>query len=164
MNSVGAARLPAMAILLRYWGPVVAWALVISTMSGDPFSAQNTHRFIDPWLRYFMPDLTPEGFRAAHWWIRKTAHFVEFFILGWLAFFAWRRGRSPAWRLRWAVSAVLFVVVCALLDEFRQSFVPSRGASLYDSGIDTLGGIASQLFLYAWYRFIRRTPSHDTPP
>lgn len=141
--------------LARYWGPVVLWGLVISTMSGDPFSAQNTHRFIDPWLRHFFPELTQEGFRAAHWWIRKSAHFAEFFILGWLAFVAWRRGRQPDWKLRWSLLAMVVVVAGALFDEFRQSFVPTRGASLVDSGIDSLGGLASQIFLFTWYRLIR---------
>jgi len=156
MNPLPTETSPSMRTLLRYWGPVVLWALVISTLSGDPFSAQNTHRFIDPWLRYFFPDISAEGFRVAHWWIRKGAHFVEFFILGWLTFFAWRRGRRPAWQMRWAVQAFLVVVACALLDEFRQSFVPTRGASLVDSGIDSLGGLASQLFLFVWYRVIRK--------
>jgi VanZ family protein len=33
------------------------------------------------------------------------------------------------------------VVVYALSDEFHQSFVPSRGASILDSMIDSLGGL-----------------------
>jgi len=144
-----------LAELLRYWGPVAVWALVISTLSGDPFSAENTHRYIDPWIRWVFPDITREGFREVHWWIRKSAHFVEFFILGWLAFVAWRRGRRPRWRLRWALQAMAVVVVCALLDELRQSFVPTRGASLADAGIDSLGGLASQVVLFAWYCIIR---------
>lgn len=164
MHAAPEDRRPSAATLLRYWGPVALWALVITTMSGDPFSAQNTHRFIDPWLRWLFPDITPAGFRTAHWWIRKAAHFAEFFVFGWLAFIAWRRGRLPRWHPRWALLAMLLVVVGALLDEFRQSFVPTRGASLVDSGIDTLGGLASQIMLFVWYRFIRPVSNRSVPP
>jgi VanZ family protein len=36
---------------------------------------------------------------------------------------------------------MLLVVIYALLDEFHQSFVPSRTASIYDSAIDVAGGL-----------------------
>ena len=147
---------PSFAVLLRYWGPVLAWIAVITTLSGDPFSANNTHRFIDPVLRYLFPDIGAEGFRTAHFFIRKAAHFVEFFVLGLLVFVAWRRGRAPQWRLRWALQTMALVTVCALADEARQAFVPTRGPSLFDSAIDSLGGLASQLVLFAWYGVIRR--------
>lgn len=162
MTAAPATR-PTGAVLVQYWAPVFLWMLVISTLSGDPFSARNTHHFIDPVLRYLFPELTPQGFLRAHAWIRKAAHFVEFFILGWLAFIAFRRGRQPAWRLSWAASTMALVVTCALLDELHQMFVPSRGPSLVDSAVDSLGGLTSQLALFVWYRIVRRT-SVDEPP
>jgi VanZ family protein len=42
----------------------------------------------------------------------------------------------------------LLIVVCyALLDEFHQSFVPSRSASIYDSAVDVVGGLTVLLIL-----------------
>ena len=41
----------------------------------------------------------------------------------------------------WFELALLLVVIYALLDEFHQSFVPSRTASIYDSAIDIAGGL-----------------------
>ena len=35
----------------------------------------------------------------------------------------------------------MLIVLHALLDEYHQSFVPSRTGSLYDSGIDIAGGL-----------------------
>lgn len=134
--------------LLKYWGTVAAWMGVISAMSADPFSATNTHRYIDPVLRFFFPDLTPAGFVLAHSIIRKTAHFVEFFILGALSYWASRRGRQPAWRPRWAVQALAIAGVFALVDEGHQRFVASRTASLADSMIDFCGAAASQAAIY----------------
>jgi len=41
-------------------------------------------------------------------------------------------------------------VVYALLDEYHQSFVPSRTASVYDSLIDATGGMVALLFVQRW--------------
>src|SRR5262245_33451409 len=65
--------------LIGYWGVVIAWMATISLMSGEPFSAANTNRYLDPLLRYFFPHLSPAGFALAHTVIRKAAHFCEFF-------------------------------------------------------------------------------------
>lgn len=141
--------------LLRYWGPVVAWMFVISTLSGDPFSASNTNRYIDPVLRYFFPDLSPAGFVLAHTVIRKTAHLTEFFILGCLGYWAMRRGRLPAWSLGRAAAALLLAMGFSLLDEFHQAFVPTRTASIIDSAVDSTGALLSQLVIYlrhTWHR------------
>lgn len=126
---------------------VGAWLLVISSLSTDPFSAQNTHRYIDPVLRWLFPNLSPAGFVTAHTLIRKSAHFTEFFILGLLVFWASRQGEATRWRWRWSLQAVGLSAAWALIDELHQSFVLTRTASLADSAIDTLGAIASQIFL-----------------
>lgn len=134
--------------LARYWGVVVAWMAVISMLSSDPFSAANTNRYIDPVLRFFFPDLTPGGFVFAHSVIRKTAHLVEFAVLGALVYWASRRGRSPRWRLRWALQALVVAGTFALIDEAHQRFVVSRTGSLVDSGFDFAGAVLAQVAIY----------------
>ncbi len=134
--------------LVRYWGVVAAWMAVISVLSGEPFSARNTNRYLDPILRLFFPELTPAGFVFAHSVVRKTAHFVEFFILGCLGFWAARRGREPRWRPGWMLQTVGLAVGYALLDEAHQALVPGRTPSLVDSGVDVLGALASQGLIY----------------
>lgn len=150
--------------LLRYWGVVVLWMACISAMSTDPFSAQNTHRYIDPVLRWLFPDLTPSGFVMAHTIIRKTAHFVEFFVLGALVFWASRRGRQQRWHWSWSTQALALSAAWALLDELHQSFVLSRTASLWDSAIDTFGAAASQALIYARSRLARTKVSPAQSP
>ena len=76
-----------------------------------------------------------------HFITRKIAHFTEYAILGFLAARAFRP--FP----RWFLISLVLVVVYALLDEYHQSFVPSRTASLFDSLIDMLGGITALIFL-----------------
>jgi VanZ family protein len=131
-----------------YWGVVLGWMLVISTLSTEPFSAANTNRYLDPILRYLFPHLSPSGFVFAHSIIRKTAHFSEFFVLGTLSFWASRRGRWPRWRAVWMLQALGLAVVYALIDEAHQAFVPNRTSSLADSGIDSIGAAASQILIY----------------
>ena len=140
--------------LLRYWGTVVAWMLVITTLSSDAFSAANTNRYIDPIIRFLFPSISISGMLLIHTVIRKAAHFTEFFILGLLAYWASRRGRMPQWRWRWVVQALVVAGGYALLDEFRQGFVPSRTPSLADSGIDFLGALVSQFALYQRRRWL----------
>ena len=145
---------------LGYWGVVAAWMVVISTLSTEPFSAANTNRYLDPILRYFFPHLTAAGFALAHFIVRKSAHFIEFFVLGSLIYWACRRGRPPLWRSTWMLQALGLAVLYALADEAHQAFVPNRTASLMDSGIDSLGAAASQLIIFLrslWRRRSRLT-------
>jgi VanZ family protein len=134
--------------LLKHWGVVAAWMLVISFLSSDPFSAANTNRYIDPWLRYFFGDLTAAGFVFAHSVIRKAAHLFEFAVLGALSYWASRRGRSPRWRTRWAVQALVIAGTFALVDEAHQRFIISRTGSLSDAAIDLAGAGLAQAAIY----------------
>ncbi len=134
--------------LLSYWGVVVAWMAAISLLSTEPFSADNTNRYLDPVLRFFFPHLSAPAFTLAHSIIRKTAHFAEFFVLGVLTFWACRRGRWPRWRATWMLQALALAVLYGLTDEIHQAFVPNRTFALADSSIDSLGAVVSQLFIY----------------
>jgi len=137
--------------LVGYWAVVLAWMGVISLMSSEPFSASNTHRYIDPILRFFFPAMRPADFVFAHTVIRKTAHFTEFFVLGSLLFWALRHGRGPRWRAGWMLQALLIALAYSLGDELHQAWVPNRTPSLADSGVDSLGAGASQALIYLRY-------------
>ena len=76
-----------------------------------------------------------------HFTTRKVAHFTEYAILGFLAARAFRS--YP----RWFAISVALVVVYALIDEYHQSFVPSRTASIFDSLIDMAGGITALILV-----------------
>jgi len=142
--------------LIGYWSVVIVWMTVISTLSTDPFSASNTNHYIDPVLRFFFPNLRPADFTLAHTVIRKTAHFTEFFILGSLLYWAFRRGRWPRWRATWMVQALVVAALYSLVDELHQAFVPSRTPSMLDSSVDSLGAAASQLFIYLRHVILSR--------
>ena len=135
---------------LQRWVPVVVCAAFISWFSTDAFSARSTNSYIDPVLRLFLGDLTPAGFRFGHSIIRKSAHMIEYAILGALTV---RAMTTPGARIsRTLIMRTLVVcAVYALLDEAHQTLVPSRTGSGIDVMIDIAGATLGTL-LMAWRR------------
>jgi len=127
--------------LLSRYLPLVVWLAFISFASSDSFNAGNTSRIIGPLVLWLFPNTSAETLATIHFITRKLAHFTEYAILGFLAARAFRP--YPRWFL---ISAVL-IVVYALLDEYHQSFVPSRTASVFDSLIDMAGGLTALIVI-----------------
>jgi VanZ family protein len=139
---------------LKYWFPVILAMAFIFWMSTRVFSAENTYIVIEPILRFFAPSLSHRKISLIHRVIRKLAHLTEYFVAGLLLFRAFRSGSSERWKWRWVFSTIVVVLLLAASDEFHQSFVATRTASIVDVGIDTVGGILA-LSVCAW-RFQRR--------
>ncbi|MGD0277130.1 MAG: VanZ family protein [Syntrophales bacterium] len=129
----------------KYWLPVIIWMSVIFWMSTGMFSYEQTSRVIVPILHFLFPWLSPYHVNVLHGLIRKSAHITEYFILGFLLFCAFRSGASQKWCLRWTIYTIVGVVLYAASDEFHQSFVASRTASIIDVGIDSAGGLLFQI-------------------
>lgn len=129
--------------------------LFISFASTNEFSAVNTSRFVRPLLESLFPRLTEEGLELAHFLIRKSAHFCEYAVLGLLASRALSTSSHLFLRRSWFRISLLLIVAYALLDEYHQSFVRSRTASIYDSVIDVAGGLTA-LIIVTLYRGRRR--------
>ena len=136
--------------LWRY-GPLLLWMAFISFASTGEFSADNTSRIIGPLLRWLFPNISPEQLAHAHFLVRKAAHFTEYAICAFLAARALAVSSRRVLRHNWFFISLLLVIVYALLDEYHQSFVASRTASIYDSLIDMSGGLCA-LLLYALWR------------
>lgn len=130
--------------LSRYL-PLLLWIAFISFASSGSFSASNTSLIVGPLLHWLFPNASPETLDVVHGIVRKIAHFLEYALLGVLAARAFRGSPKTAIRGRWLVICVALIVVYALVDEYHQSFVPSRTASIYDSFIDIAGGLTAVL-------------------
>ena len=128
--------------------PLVLWMIFISFASTDELSAVNTSRVIGPVLLWLFPSTTPETLAAVHFAIRKLAHFGEYAVLGLLSARAFSTSSHVYLQRHWFMAALL--LVDALLDEYHQSFVPSRTGSVYDSLIDATGGLVALLFVRRW--------------
>jgi VanZ family protein len=121
------------------------WLLVIFFASSDGFSASNTSFIIRPLVLWLFPDITVDQIARIHVVTRKLAHFCEYALLGVLAARAFRNSPGLTIKRNWFLISLGLVVVYALVDEYHQSFVPSRTASLVDSLIDIFGGLTALL-------------------
>src|ERR1700731_1564830 len=146
---------------LKFWLPAIAWASLISWASTDLFSTSHTSRFILPVLHWLLPLASGETLERLHFLIRKSAHFTEYFAFSFLLLRA-ARGEHRGWQTRWAILALVIAAGYSALDEFHQSFVPSRTASPWDSLLDTAGAAIAQGLLWLWLR-VRTRNSTDVP-
>jgi VanZ family protein len=66
------------------------------------------------------------------------------------------------WTPRWAAIAILGTALVASLDEWHQSFIPSRTGRWQDVALDTCAGMGAQLLLLWWMRRRRRVMSRSS--
>jgi len=122
---------------LSRWLPVVVWAGVISALSSDAFSGDQTGGLLLPLLGSLLPGASPATLTAVHAAVRKLAHVAEYAVLALLLV----RALEQPWRslARIAATSLLLCIGYAVLDEFRQTFVPTRVGSPLDVALDTAG-------------------------
>jgi MYXO-CTERM domain-containing protein len=131
---------------------------VIFFASTGSFSASNTSRIIRPLLLWLNPDISEAALLRAHHIVRKAAHFSEYAVLAALAARAFLSSSNARLKKLWHLAALALVVSYALLDEYHQTFVPTRTGTPYDSLIDSCGG-AFALLVVALVRARRRRAS-----
>lgn len=132
----------------RFWryGPLVVWAILIFIGSGDLLAASHTSWFLLEPFRWLFPNTSESTLEAIHFLVRKAGHFTEYAVLAAFAAHAFRTSSHALLRRRWFWIAFALVAVYALSDEFHQSFIQSRTASIYDSMIDSIGGLTALAF------------------
>jgi VanZ family protein len=134
------------------WMPVIAWMLLIFAGSTDALSAEQTSRFLVPFLRWLDPQISIGTIAVIHFALRKLGHLTEYGIF---AALLWRglRGTLIA-TTNLGIAALAFVVsaIFAASDEFHQSFVPSRTASPFDVMIDCIGALVAVLLCAMFVR------------
>ncbi|OGS19226.1 MAG: hypothetical protein A2219_08140 [Elusimicrobia bacterium RIFOXYA2_FULL_50_26] len=116
---------------LSYWLPVAAWCFIIFYLSG-------------------VPHLKTE-LGAMDMVLRKLAHLTEYAVLFLLSRRAMAGTYPQAQPQPVFSAAIIFSIFYAATDEFHQSFVPGRGPSVIDVGIDTAGVFAG----FFIYRFLQ---------
>ena len=111
----------------------------------------NTSRFIRPLLEFLFPAAPEEILAVYHGYIRKFAHFAEYFALAFFAARAFSGSSARILRDYWFVFALILIVLVATADETNQSFLASRTSSVYDVLLDSSGGL-TMILLFALYR------------
>ena len=125
-------------------------------LSTDSFSSEHTSRIIEPILRWFLPGTSAASLYFIHHVVRKCAHFAEYFIF-FLLLYRGLRGIGRGWQLAPAVLAWFIASGYSALDEIHQSFVASRGASPWDSLLDSASALAAVVMLFLFYRLRHST-------
>jgi len=169
MKHMGSFRFSRLHPVLRRvldWLPAALSILMIALESTATMSATNTSQWLYPlWVRLFGA-ASPAHWEHIHHLIRKTGHFVGYGLVSLAFFYSWRqtlhRMTVKHWTLwrRASVLAVLCTLVVASLDEYHQSFLPSRTSSPIDVGIDLCGAIAFQLVLLLIIQWFARRPGY----
>ena len=130
---------------MYYWLPLLFWmALIFYLSHQDGESSAALSDWIKEQIKAFLSlfRTVEEKDKKGPWgWIlRKTAHATEYAILCVLAYRAFQLKMEEKKALFYAF---LGSVVYAMTDEFHQSFIPGRGPSWRDVGIDSLGALVA---------------------
>lgn len=112
--------------------------------TSSQLSFRFSHKIVTTVDRVFDFDLTEaqidKGIDKIHYYIRKTAHFTEYFILGVsIALPLYVYGIRGIWLM---LTALILCTGFACLDEYHQLFVRGRAASTKDVLIDSLGSLS----------------------
>ena len=123
--------------------------------------------------RIFSISRSPEEFlshaESLQFFVRKAAHITEYFLLTlsiYLPFRVWffREKTASSFRSRlcafWAPTFCLSLI-CAVLDEFHQSFVPGRCGTPVDVLIDSIGIVLGcTILIFCHFRSKHKTGKH----
>jgi len=135
--------------ILKLWIAAGLWLGVIAVESTTYLSSDYTGRFLYPIL-HFLFGLDWKQFMTWHHYIRKTGHFVGYFILSVLLFRAWKATmRLPAvWALRWSGIAFFMSALVASMDEWHQTYIPSRTGAVSDVVLDSSAALTAQIVIF----------------
>ena len=141
---------PAQKHLLKTWIAATLWLGLIVGESTNFASAENTGRLLYAPL-HFLFGVDRAHFPIWHFFIRKSGHFVGYFTLSWLLFRAWRDTfplPGNRWSIQWARISFFMTALVACLDEWHQSFLPSRTGNLHDVLLDSTAALIAQVVLF----------------
>ena len=143
--------------VLKAWIALILWLIVIAIESTTYLSAHNTSRILYP-LLHFLFGVSHARFEHWHFYIRKGGHVFGYGLLSILLFRAWRETlqvtEDSRWSFHWASIAVLGTALVASLDEWHQSFIPTRTGTPHDVILDTSAGILAQIIIFFWVKWL----------
>lgn len=140
----------------KQWIPALIWIGVICFESTDMMSSANTGSILYAVVTRLFGQIDVIALIRWNHYLRKIGHVIGYAILSWLLFRAWRATLpSPMgrlWTLHWARLSFWMTVLVASLDEFHQTFIPSRTGRWQDVVLDSTAAFALQIFLFVMLR------------
>lgn len=145
----------------KTWLAAALWLGLIAFESTDWLSSAHTGSFLYSWAARLFGAINPYTFDTFHHYLRKAGHVFGYAMLSLLLFRAWR-ATLPAvnvarWSLRWAGVAWFSTAVVASLDEWHQTFLPSRTGTIRDVFLDSTAALAMLVLIWV---FLRRRSFH----
>jgi len=141
------------------WLPVVLGLTIIAIESTNTFSSENTSGWIRPVFERIFGHINDTVWAWGHHLARKSGHFGGYgflcltFVRAWLLMLALRPGLSVRmWRWQACLLAVESTFLVANLDEWHQTFIPSRTGLFSDVLLDTSGAavMCGLVWLFRW--------------
>ncbi|MFN3648354.1 MAG: VanZ family protein [Armatimonadota bacterium] len=140
--------------LLRVLPPLLFMALIY-WMGTERASAGETRSLLERLVALFSPamaeSLSPAAIELANKAVRKSGHFLSYALLAVLDARPFREPGKPL-APRWGWAAWLAATAWAAVDEFHQSFDPSRGGVVEDVFLDSAGAAFGVYLYQLWTR------------
>jgi VanZ family protein len=126
----------------------IVWAVHMFWMSTESFGTEHTLSMLGTLLNVLHIHVSSHALWILNVSFRKLAHVTEYAVLGFLL--SRSLGSQARFRSHIHMAALCIAVAAAysLTDELHQSFVPGRGPSLIDCGIDVSGAVIAMILLY----------------
>ncbi len=135
-------ELKGFSLFLRRWLPVALWAGLVLYASTGVGSGDHTDKFLKKILAWYYPDFPSTLIPEINYYIRKTAHVLQFIIY---AVLLWRGLILPPPLevgtrriVGWIIGSAVFL---GFLSESIQLFSPLRTALFTDVLLDTAGAV-----------------------
>lgn len=136
----------------RAWLWAGLWGLFVWGLGGEELSSASTSRFLGPMIRWLLAGISYADSQLLQFYIRKTAHAVEYALLAVLILRALRTGRRPT-LIGASLAALGLATAFAAADETRQSLSTVRMGSVFDVALDGTGAaVGIGLLLLFWSR------------
>ena len=127
------------------WVILIIWMIIIFLFSNQAYSGDTTHSI----LENVLPSIL--NIDILNFIIRKSAHFIEYFILTLLTI-----SLLKEYSLTERIILLLSLIICftyACTDEIHQAFIPGRTSLFKDVLIDTSGGLISLILYYIFNKY-----------
>jgi len=131
--------------LLRAWWPAGVWIGLIAFESTDFLSAQHTGSMLYTLLTRLFGEVNLYDVLIFHHYLRKTGHVIGYGMLSLLLLRGWRATFGQTQPLLWrtALLSWLGTAFVASMDEWHQSYIPSRTGTPWDVLLDSTAGLAA---------------------
>lgn len=142
----------------KYWLLPLLWMAFFFPVGNRVLSSSIIYTIFMDVFYWLFPHASPEAADVFYIVFRKSLHVLEYGVLAYLLYRAFRGPNVRKWDSGWALKAGLISIAYGFLDEFLQSFVPKRNGSPIDWGIDTAGIVA-----VLGTKFLRRNRPRSGP-